>query len=240
MKKAVIITKSCKICGLHFETKDTKRGRKKETCSKACASKLAYKKQQVTEKCCRCGKNTTTSKSVINSNLPIYCEHCKSLRYEKQCLMCKKQFFASHNETFLCSKECKTAYNQQNLVSLTCDYCGKEYEQARFNVYSNANHYCSQRCNHNAYATRNRFRYGKTWYSWTKIIKERDDYKCLLCGSVDDLEVHHFTKLTSFEHPDDAHYDNNLGTFCHNCHKIIESTNIKSLSEFNERYSQNS
>lgn len=29
MKKAVIITKSCKICGLHFETKDTKRGRKK-------------------------------------------------------------------------------------------------------------------------------------------------------------------------------------------------------------------
>lgn len=181
MKKAVIITKSCKICGLHFETKDTKRGWKKETCSKACASKLAYKKQQVTEKCCWCGKNTTTSKSVINSNLPIYCEHCKSLRYEKQCLICKKQFFASHNETFLCSKECKT------------------------------------------------------WYSWTKIIKERDNYKCLLCGSVNDLEVHNFTKLTSFEHPDDAHYDNNLGTFCHNCHKIIESTNIKSLSEFNER-----
>lgn len=30
MKKAVIITKSCKICGLHFETKDTKRGRKKK------------------------------------------------------------------------------------------------------------------------------------------------------------------------------------------------------------------
>lgn len=240
MKKAKILSLKCLICNNNFETPDTTRGRLKRTCSKSCASKLAYKKQQIIKPCCRCNKETLTSQSVINGNLPIYCNNCKNLRYEKVCVICNKKFFASHNDTFLCSTDCKTKYNQNNKINIFCDYCGKQYEQAKFNIYDGKAHYCSTKCNQNAYASKHRFRYGKTWYKWVKQIKERDNYSCLACGCNDNLEVHHFIKLTNFNEPDDAHFDNNLGTFCHNCHILIENLNFKSLKDFNERYSPNS
>jgi 5-methylcytosine-specific restriction endonuclease McrA len=46
-------------------------------------------------------------------------------------------------------------------------------------------------------------------------IKARDGYRCRLCGSSVQLEVHHVVPISRGGHPTD---ENNLVTLCHQCH----------------------
>lgn len=53
-----------------------------------------------------------------------------------------------------------------------------------------------------------------------KLVLERDEYRCQMCGSEHDLHVHHkdgnnHTKVNPNHHPD------NLITLCHSCHSTI-------------------
>ena len=54
------------------------------------------------------------------------------------------------------------------------------------------------------------------WRSLADQAKERDHYRCVYCGSPDELEVHHKTyKRVGHEELDD------LITLCHRCHGIV-------------------
>ena len=54
------------------------------------------------------------------------------------------------------------------------------------------------------------------WRSLSDQAKARDHYRCVLCGSPDELEVHHKTyKRVGREDLDD------LVTLCHRCHGIV-------------------
>lgn len=235
------IEKTCLICGNSFIVNNkNKRECNRKTCSKKCCNKLVSLNSKTKAQCSVCGVGIITSKSAISSNNDVYCNKCKNLRYLKICKQCGNEFRCSHNTTFLCSNVCKIEHNKNDKIEVVCSYCHKSYKQAKFNLYSGKNNFCSQTCNSNFYATNNRNRYGKTWYRWNKQIKRRDNYQCLICKVTSNLEVHHFTKLTQFNNPDDAHYNDNLGTFCASCHKLVEKLNYKNLSEFNERYSPNS
>jgi 5-methylcytosine-specific restriction endonuclease McrA len=54
------------------------------------------------------------------------------------------------------------------------------------------------------------------WRSLADQAKERDRYRCRLCGSRDELEVHHRTYARI------GHEDiDDLVTLCHRCHTIV-------------------
>jgi 5-methylcytosine-specific restriction endonuclease McrA len=56
----------------------------------------------------------------------------------------------------------------------------------------------------------------QAWRNLSTAVKERDRYRCRLCGSRDELEVHHKTYARiGHESLDD------LVTLCHRCHTIV-------------------
>lgn len=218
--------KHCVICNNNFSTNNTKR----ETCSKSCASKLAYKNQYIYLNCSICNEKTKSSKSVKNAKLPVYCKKCTKKRYTTECKYCSKIFRAKRKCIMFCSNQCKTLFLRKDTKEIICDFCGIVYQQAKFNIYKNKKHYCSKKCSNNSYSKSNPSRYGGTWTKWIRLIKQRDKL-CLLCNSDKNLQVHHFKKLKEFSIPDNAHYHENLGLFCVSCHKKVEGKH-SSLSDF--------
>lgn len=235
--KAATLTLHCEICSGEFTTPDTIRGRKKVTCSKSCASKKAYSSQVAKADCKFCGKTTKTAFSVINAGLPIYCSECSTHRYLNNCETCSKEFRSKKRDNRFCSRECTTEYLRSDLVQVRCFYCGLEFEQASFSVYSGKRVFCSKRCGSNQYSVDHPSRYGGTWTTWIRRIKERDGNQCVKCGSEEELEVHHFLKLLAFDNPNDAHYYENLVLLCKKCHDEVEDEGIKDLDDFYRRYS---
>lgn len=65
-----------------------------------------------------------------------------------------------------------------------------------------------------------------------KTILERDNFKCVICGSYKDLEVHHMQAL----YRGGNSKENNLVTLCNECHQFAPEDSIESnLQYFNER-----
>ena len=224
-----MIKKICVICDNEFETKDTSRGRKKQTCSVRCARLLGSKNSIVDKECITCGKIIRTTKS---NQLPR-CDECFSSKrkYTYSCEICGDIFHTNKHRTRFCSRECVNKNNNRNQLNLTCYYCGSEFQRPSFTVVDEDRVFCSKRCNNNQYSLDNPSRYGGTWNRRRKEILTRDGNKCLLCNSYNELEVHHFPKLKEFDNPNDAHSDDNTGTFCSSCHRIVEEK-YESLSHF--------
>ena len=236
-KKAKTLTLLCKVCNGEYITPDTIRGRRKETCSKSCASKVAYSNQAMVAPCSLCETETPTSKSVINSGLPVYCSECSTHRYTRQCEMCNVTFQARKYDTRMCSLECVTEFNRQDTKTVVCADCFAEFEQPSFSVYAGKRTFCSKKCAQRLFSKENPTRYGGTWTTWLRRIHVRDGEACIKCSSKEKLEVHHFTKLTTFDNPNDAHYLENLGLLCFNCHREVEDSGVESLTDFYRRYS---
>ena len=233
------LVKECVVCNNEFHAKDNARGRKKQTCSTTCARKLGSMNSMVHHPCVICGDDGITTKSAVKQGLPVYCDEHKDKHYFHVCEICDKEFYSTKKSTRFCSQKCITEYNNSQTVMVECSHCGKEYEQSKYSLYEGKNNYCSTRCNNNAYSLRNPTRYGGTWTRVKKEILLRDNNKCLLCGSSEDLQQHHFIKMLNFDNPNDAHTDSNLGTFCRDCHLKIENESIDNLTDFYERYSPN-
>jgi len=56
-----------------------------------------------------------------------------------------------------------------------------------------------------------------SWFKIKKQIHERDASKCVVCGSSDDLEVHHIKSVKYGGLPEIE----NLETLCGNCHNFV-------------------
>lgn len=236
--RAKDITKTCEICGASFVTRDTIRGREKVTCSKSCASRKASKSSAVMAECVHCGNEIETLSSVVNGGLPVYCDDCTSNRYINECVICGETFKAKRASVLACSPECRRASMRLKVEAFKCEECGKEFERPTFaTARGAARRFCSTRCSARTFSRENPTRYGGTWTTWRRRIFRRDSSACVICGSTDDLQVHHFIKLTMFADPNDAHYYENLVLVCFEHHKEIEDAGYTSFSDFNKRYS---
>lgn len=61
-------------------------------------------------------------------------------------------------------------------------------------------------------------------------IKQRDNYKCVRCGSIEKLTIHHVIPISesSSRDIDELIKDNNLVTLCERCHsKVHEITDLE-------------
>lgn len=228
--------KKCIICQDEFKTPNTKRGRNKKTCSKSCSSKLGANNSYIYKNCSICSKSVKTR----SSNMRPYCKDCSTIRYSKQkvCVICDRTFNTGRHDGSTCSKVCASKLGSKKIVTINCAFCGKEFERASSTYVEGRRHFCSKACNSNQFSIENPTRYGGTWKRRRKEILIRDNQKCLLCDNLYNLQVHHFKKILTFSNPDDAHYNENVGTFCEECHKKIENK-YESLTEFKKRYSLN-
>lgn len=238
-KRIEDVQKKCVICGNVFTTRGDKRGLKRKTCSRSCSAKLGQKNNRGETTCKMCNTIIIGSKSAISAGLPQYCKECTKHRYINTCKECGKEFRSKKKVTQYCSHECEVIGRRLKVVDVECDYCGKKFKRPTFSVYKGKNVYCSKRCGYNHYSIMNPSRYGGTWARRKKEILERDNFKCLICGETEDLEQHHFIKIKTFNDPNEAHYDDNVGTFCKKHHREVENK-YHSLKDFYERYSPNS
>lgn len=71
--------------------------------------------------------------------------------------------------------------------------------------------------------------YGPHWERIRQAVRQRDQFRCQVCGLLESGKahhVHHKTPLRSFHSLEEANRMENLITLCPNCHKIAES-NVK-------------
>lgn len=68
-------------------------------------------------------------------------------------------------------------------------------------------------------------RYGPNWSEQKNLARKRDNYRCRLCGSVEQHrahDVHHRIPFRSFENYLQANELDNLITLCKKCHQLLE------------------
>jgi len=122
----------------------------------------------------------------------------------------------------------------KNSVVRVCEVCEKEFEVSPYVVKKGEGKYCSKSCfgkikviHLNKVAKR---RYGKDhfrwidgkgvrhrtieWYEIRKKVLKRDNYMCIDCGEIENLQVHHLIPWRL----NDKHEMDNLITLCVSCH----------------------
>jgi 5-methylcytosine-specific restriction endonuclease McrA len=103
--------------------------------------------------------------------------------------------------------------------------------------------FCSPACLHKWFESKQRgernsnwrggydYEYGTSWYVSRKETKERDGYRCQVCGfhGYDisrSLDVHHIVPFHHFTTASQANQLSNLVTLCKECHPKVERGTI--------------
>lgn len=222
-----MLYRKCKICDNSFYINS--KNDDKIVCSPTCAAKYGYLKNSEIRQCYICKSDFRILKT---SNRQTCEKHRRS--YILVCNECGNDYIGRKNSMY-CSYQCASVGKAKKTKKYNCDYCGKEYDILIIAASKNKNHYCSEDCKKRYY--RDNKPKGPRKYSgiWNRIRKQalkRDNNKCLLCGSTNNLEVHHFKKVLDFDTPEDSHYIENLGTFCRTCHHVVEDENYLSYADF--------
>lgn len=224
----MIKIKKCLVCDNFFET--SKKYPQKIVCSSSCAAKYGYLQKSEKRTCKYCSEIFRISKSSKRET----CEkHRKSVI--KRCEYCGEQKLMKKDASF-CSLKCSGQHNAISFKKENCSECKKEFDILKISSAKNKNKFCSDKCKNEYYKKhspkRLPSRYGDSWWEKRQEIISRDGYKCLMCNSSDNLQVHHFIKMKMFKNVEDSHYDDNLGTFCRTCHYKVEKINYTSYTNF--------
>lgn len=143
-----------------------------------------------------------------------------------------------------CNSECQGDYMSENQngknhpnwkknKGIICETCGDK-------TYSDyAKHFCSRECygewksknvvgeNHPNWKGGATGYYGENWIEMRNKTRERDDYKCVMCGKGEDEigrmpSVHHIKPIGEFDEPEDSNYLDNLVSLCIKHHNMLE------------------
>lgn len=153
---------------------------------------------------------------------------------EKKCKICDKIFQPNSSTQKYCSDDCRklaknnrrNKYDREFLESIKikqCVICGNEFE---VNSRSIRKKYCSEQCRTkaeylfgNAKQYHENYKDDKRFGGNKKVVLERDQYKCKLCGSNKRLNVHHIDCSGQTCEPN--HELDNLITLCNSCHAMV-------------------
>jgi 5-methylcytosine-specific restriction endonuclease McrA len=214
-----MIAKSCIECGKDFEVDDTKRNwQSKKLCSPECQrantnkqARLKYKPIEWPQKktCIRCGAGFLVHES--GNMAQKYCN--------AECQLAAKA-------------EKKAAEVEARRQPKKCEHCGAAFVSGKFSAHKQR--YCSTECRSQARhkqqyvdgRCRAKIRNGYR-YDFKQIrpqILDRDDGKCVVCGSAENVHVHHWDNSggTLQVNNDPA----NLATMCGVCHYAIHGVTL--------------
>ena len=181
----------CYTCRKEFEKYESKIG-KHNFCCRECY--LKFHSEEVPEcTCIICGKKFKGSKYNANK----YCSReCYNIDHsikgkERECPKCGKKFIAKTSEDKYCSWEC---YNTDRHMPKGSKHWNQKGGVSMINDNRDSNQY----------------------KNWRKNVYERDNYKCVSCGSKEKINAHH---ILSWNHYSEKRYDVDNGiTLCEKCH----------------------
>jgi 5-methylcytosine-specific restriction endonuclease McrA len=228
--------KHCETCGNEIRKEPNRNWNeyaKKKYCSRKCAA--SSKRKQVAVACANCGIDFTRAPSQILKSGNVFCSvSCKSkyAEIEKVCQGCGNPFIpdAKNKGALYCSWDC---FKESRWENVECFECGKVFSkrlsEIKKTLLSKGKHMCSRSCR-NTYTSKllggdgyweegckrpsKVKKYGKGWPAAKRYALERDEYTCQCCGSVEQLEVHHWEPYSiSFDNSPE-----NLVTLCKECH----------------------
>lgn len=195
-------TRTCSFCQLDFHPL---YGRPKQKyCSTDCYLKSRWGEKHTPTPCPICGKpaNSTGGRNQIYCSQECHCQ----------------------------SKTGKPNPGRSNLVTKTCDCCGKEVTRPASNFHSKAT-FCDTICmgiyqsQNNIGEAHPRYRgypapYGAGWKAIKARIIARANNKCERCHKRKPRDIHHKLPVRYFSNLDEANEDSNLLALCLKCHKI--------------------
>jgi len=163
----------------------------------------------MTKTCAYC-KNSFES----NSKFTKYCSNkCRNQakKKPKTCENCGSIFMSKNKHARFCSIKCSQIYRyRENHVTLTCDYCGKQFDRIKSKVRSDYN-YCSDKCFRKAPKPymRNSIlvscaNCGKTFWRQRYLIKDVYNY----CSH--DCYAKHSAIIGRFRGENNPHYNSQL------------------------------
>lgn len=239
------IKKICAYCNKEFFVPESSMNVVK-FCSKECR---INGKKGIIKKCVRCQKEFYVRKHA--KDVAKYCSmKCKIFCEKLQliCKVCGKSFerfkWEKNGDKDYCSKECYN--NREPDIFVKCDGCGKEIKIFPSQKRYYDKHYCSKECcirfgpigkltenkivDNNYQRFVRKIRHCARYFDWRRSIMERDQNKCVKCGSKNKLTVHHkyvsmyeFCKKHNFNvdliYSDPLFFDIKNGeTVCRSCH----------------------
>lgn len=157
------------------------------------------------------------------------------------CPICKKEFRAvkdcKNRHQKFCSLECWFESRKNPIVDIECPVCKKIFRER-----IGRKKYCCHTCYSEHLKTAMKganshwWMGGKTkekqiirtsarYKKHRQAVLERDGYKCTMCGSTDNLEIHHIHEFC--EHPELVFEISNTITLCHNCHQTTDNYGYK-------------
>ncbi len=189
-----------------------------ETKSCLISGKLFYARLSLIKKGRKYCSNVCKGKAQAKNTIQKICPNCEQIFYVSPC----------YNNRIYCSHKCKgEAKTKKGITKRTCDVCGKLFDRIKSRDSRDYKHnYCSKKCYYKRPSSHNpRWNGGTSTlpypFEWTETLREsirqRDKYKCQLCGCpqqecANKLTVHHI----------DYHKYNlnptNLISLCKSCH----------------------
>lgn len=238
----------CSTCGKEIEKKNSQIF-EHNFCSKECQKKFKPIKKLICE---HCNKEFEIDESYYKKQskrgqTPKYCSiECrvakqKSNREIVKCTNCKNDIWVTknkNNNNFCCNK-CRIEYAKKETKNVICNNCGKKFEKNKYAYEHAKTHYCSQKC-YDEYRKNKKETYKElahylrtheSYNEWRNNIFKRDHYKCIKCGSKENLHAHHIIQLYDIcdkynMNTDDIlnskefHNIDNGITLCQNCHAL--------------------
>ena len=148
---------------------------------------------------CSCGTIGNTYLSHIRSG--IKCGHCVEMNH--------RQIFKDYGCEVI-------TYETASKITYSCK-CGKVYTK-RFNQWFNSGKLCNS-CRNFYYIKDGKIPTRKNLYLWKKQVLIRDNFRCVNCAQLSNLEIHHIEAYSI--KPDLADVTTNGITLCYTCHRLL-------------------
>lgn len=189
-------------------------------CSSKCQGK--YEKNGEDFECKNCNSVFHLSKSRLEHRSGNFCSKKCLSEYKtvpKVCENCGINFTIKKNEEKrnrvsgkYCSVECLYAGGRESSV---CDNCGETFTHPKCNR-NGENTFCRKECYWNYKFQSGNLRNKSEYNDWRKSVKDRDNHKCVDCGSETNLHPHHIVPMS--EDRSKAFDLENGETLCDRCH----------------------
>lgn len=175
--------------------------------------------------CTACGVVFLAKKSERRRYCSLNCYwQAKQTTQSRQCDYCGATYLprAERSVKGYCTYECSVKHQreQRPVHKATCEHCGKQFTLR----YKGQNKkFCSQYCGNTNRRSANYgigiWRANNFSQERKQAIRERDNFRCVICGSEDRIQVDHIiaVRLGGTNDP------SNGQTLCHACH--VEKTN---------------
>lgn len=218
----------CQGCGKEFEGKGTDR-----YCSDECRDETRTKRKEssregVTKTCPFCGEEFVPKRSD-----QVYCkpkcrdaakwERKKPVLTERICPICGNSFMPTRNNHVCCTEQCAF----QKIYLEKKDVYKEKAKEWRQNNPERAkeNDRRKREQNKELYRQATEKHHDNARFGGNRALTlEADNYECFLCGSKENLIVHHRDKSGQTDSPN--HDPNNLITLCRSCHTLAHNPRL--------------